>query len=75
MIDIDNTFEVEVDDEMYYTIVDMEDGNYLAVDKSGNVFRLIHDYKQPIRKIFDDVLMLIENYKGNKIELEKYFEN
>ena len=72
LLEIENTFEIEVDSKFYYTILAMEDGNYIAVNKRGSVFRLIHDHEEPAKKIFPNVQKLMESYSGKKQELQKY---
>jgi|GEM_PF-937116 len=74
LLETENTIEIELDEKYYYTIIDMEDGNYIAVNKRGNVFRLIHDHEEPAKKIFQNVQKLMEVYAGDKYELQKYLE-
>ena len=73
-IEIADTFEIELNDSFYYTIFDLEDGNYIAVDKHGIVYRLIHDHENPVKKIADSVDLIFDSYTGNKKELEKYMD-
>lgn len=75
LIELDDTFKIEMNNKLFYTIFDMEDGNYIAVDKSVSVFRLIHDHKFPVKKIFDNVELLLDDYDGEKYKLNKYFED
>lgn len=42
-LDLNDLSEFEVDGKYYYQIKDLEDGNYIAIDNKGKVFRLIHD--------------------------------
>lgn len=72
-IEIADTFEIELDNKFYYTVFDMEDGNYIAVNKHGKVFRLIHDHEIPARKIFDSLDLLLDSSSVDKKDLEKYF--
>jgi hypothetical protein len=72
-IEIADTFEIELDNKFYYIVFDMEDGNYIAVNKQGKVYRLIHDHEIPAKKIFDSLDMLLESFSYDKKELEKYF--
>ena len=74
LLEIEDTIEIELDEKYYYTILDMEDGNYIAVNKRGNVFRLIHGHEEPAKKIFQNVQKLMESYSGDKYELQKYLE-
>ena len=73
-LELEDTFEIEFDDKLYYTILDMEDGNYIAVDKSGIVYRLNHDHEERIRKIANKLADLFKYYHGDKTELEQIIE-
>lgn len=70
LLELENTFEIEFDEKTYYTILDMEDGNYIAVDKLGAVYRLNHDHNERIRKIADKPMDFFKFYNGTKSELE-----
>ena len=70
LLDLDYTFEIEFDEQLYYTILDMEDGNYIAVDKKGKIYRLNHDHKERIRLIAENPIDFFKLYKGQKRELE-----
>lgn len=71
LLDIENTFEIEIGEKLYYTILDGEDGNYIAVDKQGKVYRLNHDHKERVKIISQNVSEFLEIYNGQKEELEK----
>lgn len=70
--ELEDTFEIELDEKLYYTILDMEDGNYLAVNKDGSVFRLLYDHEEPAKKVSSNISEL--HFSGNKNELENLFE-
>jgi len=72
-IEFEDTFEIDLDNKFYYTVFDMEDGNYIAVDKQGKVYRLIHDHENPAKKIFDSLDLLLDSFSDDKKDLEKYF--
>ncbi len=72
LLEIEDSFEIDLNGQFYYTILDMEDGNYIAVDKKGKVYRLIHDHENPARKIATSVQELLITYSGNKKELVRY---
>lgn len=42
-LDIDDTFKVEIPEGVFYTIKNLGDGDYLAVDCKGTVYELLHD--------------------------------
>lgn len=52
----------------------MEDGNYIAIDKKGKVYRLIHDHTEIVKEIFKNTNDFLEFYSGNKCNLEIYFK-
>lgn len=73
-LELEDSFEIEFDEKLFYTILDMEDGNYIAVDKSGNVYRLNHDHENRIRKIARKPVDFFNFYHGDKTELEQIME-
>ncbi|MEO8238953.1 MAG: hypothetical protein ABI576_12660 [Flavobacterium sp.] len=70
LLDIENTFEIEIDEKLLYTILDMEDGNYIAIDKQGKFYRLNHDNKERVKKIAGNPIEFFKIYSGQKSELE-----
>ncbi|WP_125719931.1 hypothetical protein [Flavobacterium ustbae] len=72
-LELEDTFEIEIDEKFYYTILDMEDGNYIAIDKKGKVYRLIHDHKESAKQIAVNSSEFLKNYKGIKSDLNIYF--
>lgn len=74
LLELEDTFEIEIDNKLYYTILDMEDGNYIAIDKKGKVYRLIHDHKETVKQIAINSNDFLKNYKGIKSDLEIHFE-
>lgn len=71
LLELDNTFEIEFDEKLFYTILDMEDGNYIAVDKIGKIYRLNHDHKERVKLIANKPTDFFKTYSGQKNELEK----
>ncbi|MAW94955.1 MULTISPECIES: hypothetical protein [unclassified Leeuwenhoekiella] len=72
--DFNNTIEIEIENLFLYTVIDMQDGNYIAVDKKGQVYRLIHDHEKRAKRIANDISIFLSNYSGDKKDLENYFE-
>ena len=70
LLDIENTFEIEIGEKFFYTILDMEDGNYIAIDKQGKIYRLNHDHKERVKKIAENPIEFFKIYSGQKSELE-----
>lgn len=73
LLELESTFEIEVGEKLYYTILDMEGGNYIAIDKKGKVYRLIHDDEFIAKQIATNSNDFLKNYKGIKSDLDIYF--
>jgi len=71
LLELDFAFEIEIEGKLFYTILDMEDGNYIAVDKKGKIFRLNHDHNERVKLIANNPSDFFNFYKGQKSELEK----
>ncbi len=70
LLELDYTFEIEFDKKLFYTILDMEDGNYIAVDKKGKIYRLNHNQEEQVKLIANKPTDFFEFYSGQKSELE-----
>ena len=73
-LDLEGCFEIEFEEKFYYTILDFEDGNYIAVDKKGFIYFLNHNANVRIRKINENISDFLFDYDGNKTELSKKLE-
>ena len=70
----DDLFDIDFNNRTFYSFCDLEDGNYLAVDKNLKVYSLVHDAKPMVTGIkisFSDILSDIAN---NKFDKEKHLE-
>lgn len=70
----DDLFDIDFNNRTFYSFCDLEDGNYLAVDKNLKVYSLVHDAKPMVTAIkitFSDILSEIAN---NKFDKEKHLE-
>jgi len=70
-LEIEDAIEIECNENLYYTILDMEDGNYIAIDKSGKVYRLNHDHSEKVKGISNDIDSFFDLYKGRKSNLSE----
>ncbi len=70
LLELDYTFEIEFDEKLFYTILDMEDGNYIAVNKKGKIYRLNHDHEERVKLLVDKPTDFFKIYNGEKSELE-----
>ncbi|WP_149207620.1 hypothetical protein [Flavobacterium johnsoniae] len=50
-IDYNELFDIDFNGRIFYVFYDLEDGNYLAVDKKLNVYSLVHDAKPAVSKM------------------------
>lgn len=71
LLELDYTFEIELDEKRFYTILDMVDGNYIAVDKKGKIYRLNHDHVETVKLVSNKPIDFFNIYNGNKNDLEK----
>lgn len=63
--------EFDIDGNTYYQIKDLEDGNYIAIDRKGQVFGIIHDpYK--IKMISKSVQQFVDDVNNGTFDFEKY---
>lgn len=70
----DDLFDINFNNRTFYSFYDLEDGNYLAVDKNQKIYSLVHDAKPMATEIkisFSDILTEIAN---NKFDKEKHLE-
>ncbi|MEM9478961.1 MAG: hypothetical protein AAGA58_04780 [Verrucomicrobiota bacterium] len=74
-LDLDNIFPVELSGVEYFSVFDMEDGDYIAIDKMKSVFRLKHDSDFPVKKIFQSIDDFLNRFSGDKEELERFFQD
>ncbi|MFS4448482.1 hypothetical protein [Maribacter sp. 2307UL18-2] len=71
LLELEHTFEMELDEKLFYPILNMEDGNYIAVDNKGKIYRLNHDHEEEVRLIANKPEDFFNIYNGQKSELEK----
>jgi hypothetical protein len=67
-LDIDDTIKIEIEDGVFYTIKNLEDGNYVSIDEKGIIYEMSHDpYK--VRKIFENSRELLVAISNGKFKL------
>ena len=74
MLNPDDLFDIDFNNRTFYSFCDLEDGNYLAVDKNLKVYSLVHDAKPMVTGMkisFSDILSEIVD---NKFDKEKHLE-
>ena len=73
-LDLDNGFEIELSGKTYYTIKDLEDGNYLAINTKGNVYGLFHD-PFIVEQISSDLATFIAQVDNGSFSIEEYYNS
>lgn len=73
-LELEDSFEIELNGEVYHTLLDMEDGNYIAIDKDRRVFRLHHDSYEPVKEIYPSVEAFLQNFDGDKESMAYLFD-
>lgn len=69
MLKSDDIFDIDYNNRTFYAFYDLENGNFLAVDKNQNVYSLIHDAKPATTKIkysFEEILVDIKTGSFDK---------
>jgi hypothetical protein len=74
ILDPNRLSEIDFANRKYYTFYDLEDGNYLAVDKKLNVYSLVHDARPMVKKMkvtFKSILLELAN---GSFQIEKHLD-
>lgn len=66
--------DIDFNDKTYYSFYDMEDGNYLAVDKKLNVYSLIHDARPMVSKMKISFIDILSDINENRFDKEAHFD-
>jgi hypothetical protein len=73
-LELDNGFEIEHSSNTYYVIKDLEDGNYIAIDKKGKVYGLFHD-PFIVEQISSDLATFIAKVENGSFSIEDYYNS
>jgi hypothetical protein len=71
-LDINDTFKIELAEGEFYTIKNLKDGNYLAVNKKGEVYALIHD-PYVVKKLFTSFAEFSDHSNSNRFRFNVVF--
>ncbi len=74
MLNPDDIFDIDYNNRTFYAFYDLEDGNYLAVDKSLNVYSLIHDAKPAATKIKYSFEKILVDVKSGRFDKDKHVD-
>lgn len=70
----DDIFDIDFNNRTFYSFCDLEDGNYLAVDKNLKVYSLVHDAKPMVTGMKISFIDILSEIADNKFEKEKHLE-
>jgi hypothetical protein len=73
-LNLSDIFDIEFGNRTFFSFYDMEDGNYLAVDKNQKVYSLVHDARPmatQMKVTFKDIL---DEIKEGKFDKEKHLD-
>lgn len=74
MLNPDDIFDINYNNKTFYAFYDLEDGNYLAVDKNENVYSLIHDAKPAATKIKYSFEKILVEIKAGRFDTGKHID-
>jgi hypothetical protein len=72
-LNLDDIIDIELNGKIYYAFYDLEDGNYLAVDKNLVFYTLIHDEEQMVTKLKTSFKKIITDIARNQFDVSNYF--
>ena len=72
IFDIVSGFEIEIKGDKFFTIKEFGDGNYIAINETGEIFGLIHG-RNKIEKLFDNVDLIYSALRDNSFSFESYY--
>ena len=70
----DDLSEIDFNNRIYYSFYDLEDGNYLAVDKNLKVYSLVHDAKPMAKGMKITFIDILSEIAENKFDKEKHLD-
>lgn len=68
----DNLIDIDFNDRTYYAFYDLEDGNYLAVDKKLTVYSLVHDALPMSKKMKYSLSEILDYIESGDFDEEKH---
>jgi len=66
--------DIDFNNRTFYSFYDMEDGNYLAVDKNLIVYSLVHDARPMATKMKISFLEILTTIKDNQFDKEAHLD-
>jgi hypothetical protein len=71
-INLDDMFEIEDGTKKFYTIFDLEDGNYLAIDEQQQVYSLVHDARPANKKMNIALRDILDQIAAGTFDAEQH---
>ncbi len=71
VLDLDDTYKIEIPEGEFYIIKDLGNGNYLSIDQGGAIYGMVHDPYE-IEKLFEDKHLFFEALKSKEFHLQEY---
>lgn len=68
----DSLSEIDLHNRIYYAFHDLDDGNYLAVDRNSNVYSLVHDAIPVAKRMKHSFMEILDDLQSNKFDKEKH---
>lgn len=69
-LSLDDLQEIELNNRVYFSFFDLEDGNYLAVDKNLIAYSLVHDAKPMAKRLKKSFPELLHEVKNGKFDVD-----
>ncbi len=73
-LNLNEIFDIDFNGKTYYVFYDLEDGNYLAVDKNQKVYSLVHDAKPMAKTMKCNFNEILNEISENKFNKEKHLD-
>lgn len=67
-------FDIDFNNRTFYSFYNLEDGNYLAVDKNLNVYSLVQDARPMVTKMNISFNNILSDIADNNFDKEKHLE-
>jgi hypothetical protein len=70
----EDLFDIDFNNRTFYSFLDLDDGNYLAVDKTLKVYSLVHDAKPMAAGMKTSFSEILSDIANNEFDKEKHLE-
>ena len=70
----EDIFDIDFNNRTYYVFYDLEDGNYLAIDKKLNVYSLVHEARPMAKKLKCTLAEILSDIETQQFDKDKHLE-